>query len=175
MALLLYHDPSPFLILVHLFHYAAVPTLVHSLEVSWVEMVQEVLGRPLVPLSPNNVACKVADTYAILRPSTFSMRRNYRLPKVSRGVEPMGFKPLTFAVQRRRDGLLKLSGDCKTAANKRISTLSLFLKIQRLYSGCCTVAAQVGYGRRVASAPLSSGNLQRGHCCFRSAQGHLTY
>ena len=56
-------------------------------------------------------------------------------------VEPRGFEPPTSAVQRRRDSLLGLSGACKIAANKRISTLSPLLLFQEIYSGCCTVAA----------------------------------
>ena len=56
-------------------------------------------------------------------------------------MEPRRLEPLTSAVQRRRHALLDLSEVCKVAANKRISTLSLFLVFQKIYSGCCTVAA----------------------------------
>jgi hypothetical protein len=57
--------------------------------------------------------------------------------------EERGIEPLTSAVQRRRNTLLELSGVYKTPANKRISALKLFLGFQGIYSGCCTVAAQV--------------------------------
>jgi hypothetical protein len=57
-------------------------------------------------------------------------------------VEPRRFEPLTSAVQRRHDTLPDLSRVCKRPANKRISTLWLFLIFQKIYSGCCTVAAQ---------------------------------
>jgi hypothetical protein len=68
-------------------------------------------------------------------------------------VEPMGFEPTPSAVQRRHDTLLNVSGVCKIAANKRISTLSPFLSFQEIYSGCCTVAAQVGDGHRLHRLP----------------------
>ena len=41
--------------------------------------------------------------------------------------------PYPSAVQRRRDTLLALSGDCKVATNKGISTLWLFLIFQKIY------------------------------------------
>jgi hypothetical protein len=58
-------------------------------------------------------------------------------------VEPRGFEPLTSAVQRRHDTLLDLSAVCKIAANKRIFAPPIFLVFQEIYSGCCTVAAQI--------------------------------
>ena len=79
-------------------------------------------------------------------------------------VEPRGFEPLTSAVQRRRDTLPGLSRVCKTAANKRISTLPPFLSFQEIYPGCCTLAAQVGNGHRLAPASVTSGNAQHGPC-----------
>ena len=55
-------------------------------------------------------------------------------------VEPREFEPLTSAVQRRLDGLLKLSGACEIAAKTRFSPYASFLSFQSIYSGCCTDA-----------------------------------
>ena len=59
-----------------------------------------------------------------------------------------GFEPAASAVRRQHDGLLELSGACKTPANSRISVLNLFPSFQEIYSGCCTVAAQGWDSRR---------------------------
>jgi hypothetical protein len=56
-------------------------------------------------------------------------------------VEPRGVEPLTSAVQRRRDALLALSRHCKTAAKPLVMTPKVFLTLQDVYPGCCTVAA----------------------------------
>ena len=53
-------------------------------------------------------------------------------------MEPRGFEPLTSAVQRRLHTLLEMSRVCKTAAKAMILALTLFLRIQVIYSGCCT-------------------------------------
>jgi putative transposase len=45
-----------------------------------------------------------------------------------------------------------------------VSTLLLFLLFQGIHSGCCTVAAQIGAGHRLASASVTSGNTQHGPC-----------
>jgi hypothetical protein len=45
-------------------------------------------------------------------------------------------------VQRRYDTLPELSGACKISAKARFSSFVPFLRLQVLYSGCCTVAAQ---------------------------------
>ena len=54
-----------------------------------------------------------------------------------------GFEPLTSSASRKYNTLLDISGVCKTAANKRIFALSLFLVFQEIHSGCCTVAAHI--------------------------------
>ncbi len=58
-------------------------------------------------------------------------------------MEPRGFEPLTSAVQRRHDTLLDVSGVCKISANTHIPCSTLFLGLQSIHSGCCTVAAQM--------------------------------
>jgi hypothetical protein len=58
-------------------------------------------------------------------------------------VEPRGFEPLTSAVQRRHHTLLKCSEVCNIAAKALISRITPFPSFQIIYSGCCTVAAQV--------------------------------
>jgi hypothetical protein len=75
-------------------------------------------------------------------------------------VEPRGFEPLTSAVQRRSDTFLERSRVCKIAANTLIFLVMPFSSFQEIYSGCCTVAAQVGNGHRVASALVSNGTTQ---------------
>ena len=77
-------------------------------------------------------------------------------------VEPRGLEPLASAVQRRRDTFLGLSAVCKIAANKRIYCMTLFAGFQDIGLICCTVAAQVGGGHRLASASVTSGNTQHG-------------
>ena len=78
-------------------------------------------------------------------------------------VEPRGFEPLTSAVQRRCNSLQELSGGYETPANvgflaqRRCST---FLEI---YSGCCTVAAQVGESHRVAFGLLADAPVRLPH------------
>ena len=58
-------------------------------------------------------------------------------------LEPRGIDPLPSAVQRRHETLLDLSGVCKMPANSCISVLVHFSAFQEIYSGCCTVAAQI--------------------------------
>src|SRR5215212_3370946 len=72
-------------------------------------------------------------------------------------VEPRGFEPLTSAVQRRSDSLLEISLVYKIPANRGICPTTLSPSVQKVYPGCCTVAARVGDGHRVASALISSG------------------
>ena len=70
---------------------------------------------------------------------------------MARGVREVSrFETLTSAVQRRRDALLVFSRACKTAAKTRIFFMTLFSSFQVIDSGCCTVAAQVQNGHRVA-------------------------
>jgi hypothetical protein len=57
-------------------------------------------------------------------------------------VEPRGFEPLTSAVQSQYGSLLEVSRVCKIPANKQNDVLTLSLRFQDIYSGCCTVAAQ---------------------------------
>jgi hypothetical protein len=63
-------------------------------------------------------------------------------------VEPRGFESLTSAVHRRRDALLELSRVCKIPAKPVVSALMLFLSFQEIYSGCCTVAAEILFPER---------------------------
>jgi hypothetical protein len=71
-----------------------------------------------------------------------------------------GFEPLTSSASKKYDTLLEVSATCKIAANQRICALAHFPAFQEIHSGCCTVAAQVGDGRQVASALESSGTMQ---------------
>jgi hypothetical protein len=85
-------------------------------------------------------------------------------------VEPRGFEPPISAVQRRRDTLLGLSGDCKIAANTGTWPFTLFPAFQEICSGCCT-------GRRGSPgciSPIKRRNYLRRAWCFSSAQAHLT-
>ena len=71
-----------------------------------------------------------------------------------------GFEPLTSSASKKYDTLLEVSAACKIAANQRICALAYFPAFQEIHSGCCTVAAQVGGGRRVASVLVNSGTRQ---------------
>jgi hypothetical protein len=51
--------------------------------------------------------------------------------------------------------LLDLSRVCRIAANSCISAEPLFLIFQKIYSGCCMVAAQAGDDHRAASVLVS--------------------
>jgi hypothetical protein len=53
------------------------------------------------------------------------------------------FEPATSAVWRQREGLLELSGVCKTAAKTRILFVLLCPVFQKNYPDCCTVAARL--------------------------------
>jgi hypothetical protein len=63
-----------------------------------------------------------------------------KLPK--KKVDPRGLEPLASAMRGRHEGLLGLSGACKTPANGGILMMVLFSAFQEIHSGCCTVAAQ---------------------------------
>jgi transposase-like protein len=80
-------------------------------------------------------------------------------PDVSR-VEPRGFEPLTSAVQRRINRLPEVSRACKIAANRRILRLIHIPCFQEIYSGCCTVAAQI--------CPWRGSKSQKGHGPYSS-------
>src|SRR5215211_1630850 len=59
-------------------------------------------------------------------------------------------------MRERHEGLQGLSGECKTPANEGILITTPFSAIQEIYSGCCTVAAQVWnprHGGVAARAP----------------------
>jgi hypothetical protein len=57
-------------------------------------------------------------------------------------VDPTRLELVASAMRRRHEGLLEVSGACKTAAKHRFSALALFSRFQNIFSGCCTVAAQ---------------------------------
>jgi hypothetical protein len=58
-------------------------------------------------------------------------------------VDPTRLELVTSAMRGRRDGLLEISEPCKNPANSRVSVFIHFLSLQEIYSGCCTVAAQI--------------------------------
>jgi hypothetical protein len=58
--------------------------------------------------------------------------------------------------------LLDLSGVCKIAANMSILPVTLFLAFQKIYAGCCTVAAQVGDDQLGAPSLVCSEDVQHG-------------
>jgi hypothetical protein len=63
---------------------------------------------------------------------------------------------MTSAVQRRQDTLLEISRVCRIPANRRFSASVFFSSVQKIYSGCCTVAA-LGCVRKLGSRPSPPG------------------
>ena len=72
---------------------------------------------------------------------------------------------MTSAVQRRQDTLLETSRVCRTPANRRFSASVFFSSVQKIYSGCCTVAA-LGCVRKLGSRPHHPVILGRLQCYY---------
>ena len=91
-------------------------------------------------------------------------------------MEPRRFQSLTSAVQRRGDHFAGPFRRYRIAANNAFTTLSLFLLCSEDLLGCCRrLLHRKATVTELHRTLVSSGNSQRGLCCFRSAQGHLTY
>jgi hypothetical protein len=73
-------------------------------------------------------------------------------------VDPTRLELVTSAMRERHEGLQEFSGACKTPANGSILMIVLFSAFQEIYSGCCTVAAQLP---KLTSQPTHPLNTQR--------------
>jgi hypothetical protein len=72
-------------------------------------------------------------------------------------VDPTRFELVASAMRERHEGLHEFSGVCKTPANGSILMRVHFSAFQEIYSGCCTVYAQI----RVPTKRDSLASLRR--------------
>jgi hypothetical protein len=78
----------------------------------------------------------------VIKVDNQSLRRSAKSLVVE--VDPTRLELVTSAMRSQYDSLPELSGVCKIPANKHICCVVRFSRFQDIYSGCCTVAAQVG-------------------------------